>query len=376
MSAQLEEILAGHRVCICVGSGGVGKTTTSAAIAVGMAARGMKVAVLTIDPARRLADSLGLEELGNTLSQVDTSTLEGLTDLQGVADGELWAMMLDSKATFDEVIHAYAPDEESRDRILGNRIYKQISGALAGSQEYMAMEKLYELDTEGEYDLLILDTPPSRNALDFLDAPQRVTQFIEGRAMRLFVRPTGFGARVAGRGFGVVSAVLRRVTGGDLIADLSEFFSAMAGMLGGFKERAERVEALLSDEGTTFLVVTGPAGEPIEEAAYLRAKLAEGNLPFGGLIVNRVHPQAAGSGEPGSNRRALAALKKSLADTDLAQRVVDAESDQAVLANRDRRNIDALAAEAPGVSMIEVPELGDEIHDIEGLLALGRYLFE
>jgi anion-transporting ArsA/GET3 family ATPase len=376
MSAQLEGILAGNRVCICVGSGGVGKTTTSAAIAVGMAARGMKVAVLTIDPAKRLAESLGLEWLGNTPRQVDTTALGGLADLDGDGDGELWAMMLDSKATFDEVVDTYAPDQESRDRILHNRIYKQISGALAGSQEYMAMEKLYELDSEGGYDLLILDTPPSRNALDFLDAPQRVTQFIEGRAMRLFIRPTGFGARVAGRGFSVISSVLRRVTGGDLIADLSEFFSAMAGMLGGFRERAERVEALLSDEGTTFLVVTGPAGEPIEEAAYLRAKLEEGGLPFGGLIVNRVHPQAAGSGEPGGTAGALAALKKSLGDNDLAERVVAAESDQAVLADRDRRNIDALAMGAPGVPLIEVPELTDAIHDIDGLLALGRYLFE
>ncbi len=374
MSAQLEEILAGNRVCICVGSGGVGKTTTSAAIAVGMAARGMKVAVLTIDPAKRLAESLGLEGLGNTPRQVDTSALGSLTDLEGA--GELWAMMLDSKATFDEVIDTYAPDQESRDRILHNRIYKQISGALAGSQEYMAMEKLYEIDSEGGYDLLILDTPPSRNALDFLDAPQRVTQFIEGRAMRLFIRPTGLGARVAGRGFSVISSVLRRVTGGDLIADLSEFFSAMAGMLGGFRERAERVEALLSDEGTTFLVVTGPAGEPIEEAAYLRTKLEEGGLPFGGLIVNRVHPQAAGSDEQGGAANALAALRKSLGDNDLAERVVAAESDQAVLADRDRRNIDALAAGAPGVPLIEVPELSDAIHDIEGLLALGRHLFE
>ena len=374
MSGTLEEILAGHRVCICAGSGGVGKTTTSAAIGVGMAARGMKVAVLTIDPAKRLADSLGLAELGNSPGRVDIGALDGPTDPAG--RGELWAMMLDSKATFDELIDTYAPDDPSRDRILGNRIYKQISGALAGSQEYMAMEKLFELTTEGDYDLLILDTPPSRNALDFLDAPQRVTRFIEGRAMRLFIRPTGLGARVAGRGFGVVSSVLRRITGGDLIADLSEFFSAMAGLLGGFRDRAERVEALLSDAETTFLVVTGPAGEPIEEAAYLRRKLAEGGLPFGGLIVNRVHPLVAGSGESGNPRKASAALRKSLGDASLAVRVLEAATDQGILADRDRRNIDALTADEPGTPLIEVPELSDEIHDIEGLQALGRHLFE
>ena len=286
MSAHLDAILAGRSICICAGSGGVGKTTTAAAVAVAMAARGLKVAVLTIDPARRLADSLGLAELGNVPVRVELGE-------HGGGGGELWAMMLDAKATFDEVIDRYATDEQARRRILDNRIYQQISGALAGSQEYMAMEKLYELDDEDDFDLLVLDTPPSRNALDFLDAPRRVTQFVEGRAMRLFIRPTGFGARIAGRGFSVVSAVLRRVTGGDLIADLSEFFSAMAGLLGGFRDRAERVEGLLGDERTTFLIITAPAGEPIREAGYLRGKLAEGDFPLGAMVVNRVHTTSA-----------------------------------------------------------------------------------
>jgi anion-transporting ArsA/GET3 family ATPase len=372
LSGSIEEILGSHRVCICAGSGGVGKTTTSAAIGVGMATRGKKVAVLTIDPAKRLADSLGLAELGNAPGRVDISAIDDPANPG--RHGELWAMMLDSKATFDDLIDTYAPDEQARDRVLGNRIYKQISGALAGSQEYMAMEKLYELHSEGDYDLLILDTPPSRNALDFLDAPQRVTRFIEGRAMRLFIRPTGLGARVAGRGFGVVSSVLRRITGGDLIADLSEFFSAMAGLLGGFRDRAERVEALLRDADTTFLVVTGPAGEPIEEAAYLRRKLADGGLPFGGLIVNRVHPLVAGAGGSGT-KKASAALRKSIGDASLTDRILAAAADQAILADRDRRNIDALTADEPGTPLIEVPELSDEIHDIEGLQALGRHLF-
>ena len=368
----LEDVLDGKAMCICAGSGGVGKTTTSAAIALGMAARGLKVAVLTIDPARRLADSLGLDELDNVPRRVAAG------DRAAEGDGELWAMMLDPKATFDDLIDTYSEDAEARDRVLDNRIYRQISGALAGSQEYMAMEKLYELHTEGEYDLLILDTPPSRNALDFLDAPQRVTQFIEGRAMRLFIRPTGFGARVAGRGFGVVTSVLRRVTGGDLIADLSEFFAAMAGLLGGFRDRAERVEGLLRDPETTFLVVTGPAGEPIEEAAYLRAKLAEGGLELGGVVVNRVHPLTGPDGAPGGAEGALEALSRKrggVGDADLAARVVAAAADRHTLAVRDRRNIEELASEAEGVPLFEVPELSDEIHDIEGLTALGRHLF-
>ena len=190
--------------------------------------------------------------------------------------------------------------------------------------------------------------------------------------MRLFIRPTGLGARVAGRGFSVVSTVLRRLTGSDLIADLSEFFSAMAGLLGGFRERAERVEALLRDAGTTFLIVTGPAGEPIEEAAYLRRKLDEGGLPLGGVIVNRVHPRIEGSG---GRSRPLAALRTSLGDDDLASRVVAAASDQAVIADRDRRNIRRLSSDAGGVALFQVPELSDEIHDVEGLSALGRHLF-
>jgi anion-transporting ArsA/GET3 family ATPase len=360
VSAHLETILAGRSICICVGSGGVGKTTASAAIAVAMAQRGLKVAVLTIDPARRLADSLGLADLGNVPSPV------GLGEAGG--DGELWAMMLDPKATFDEVIQRYSPDEEARQRIIGNRIYQQISGALAGSQEYMAMEKLYELDEDGDFDLLILDTPPSRNALDFLDAPRRVTQFVEGRAMRLFVRPTGFGARIAGRGFSVVSSVLRRVTGGDLIADLSEFFSAMAVLLGGFRERAERVEGLLRDERTSFLVVTGPAGEPVKEAGYLRSKLAEGDLPLGAVIVNRVHTLTSDTGE---QREALAEL---IEDEDLLDRILAAYEARRLLAARDRENIASLRAGSPGVPVFEVPELSDEIHDLPGLAEFARLL--
>ncbi len=362
MSAHLDAILAGRSICICVGSGGVGKTTTSAAIAVAMAHRDLKVAVLTIDPARRLADSIGLSELGNEPSRVDLREVRG--------GGELWAMMLDPKATFDEVIQRYSPDEEARRRILDNRIYQQISGALAGSQEYMAMEKLYELDELDEFDLLILDTPPSRNALDFLDAPRRVTQFVEGRAMRLFIRPTGFGARIAGRGFSVVSSMLRRVTGGDLIADLSEFFSAMAVLLGGFRERAERVEGLLRDERSAFLIVTGPTGESIEEAGYLRGKLDEGDLPLGAVIVNRVHVSDA----PGDDDTARAALAGVIGDGDLIERVLAAHAARSILAERDRANISALRAGSPGVPVFEVPELSEEIHDLDGLRDFAQLL--
>src|SRR5919197_4761002 len=197
---MLTSLLEGKRIVICAGSGGVGKTTTAAAIALGMAERGRRVAVVTIDPARRLAEALGVGELDNEPRLVDLEL-----------DGELWAMMLDSKRTFDELIERLAPDERTRDEVFANRIYQQLSGAVSGSQEFTAIAKLYELDREGGFDLLVLDTPPTRTALDFLDAPSRLTRFFQGRAIRMFLRPAGLGGRILGRGTGVVFSVLQRV---------------------------------------------------------------------------------------------------------------------------------------------------------------------
>ncbi len=281
------DLLEGKRICVCAGAGGVGKTTTAAAIAAGMAARGKRVAVLTIDPARRLADSLGLPELGNIERRVDPGLFAAAeVETNG---GELWAMMLDAKQTFDEVVREHAPDDETRERILSNRIYQQLSSALAGSQEYMAMEKLYEVHAEDRYDLLVLDTPPSRYALDFLDAPNRLLQFIDGRALQVFMKPTGIGMRVFGRGASMMFSILRRITGVDLLEDLAEFFQAFSGMVGGFRERARRVNELLTDPATSFLVVCGPQGEPITEAVHFHHKLEQAEMPFGGVIVNKVH---------------------------------------------------------------------------------------
>jgi anion-transporting ArsA/GET3 family ATPase len=369
MSA-VDEILKGKEICICAGSGGVGKTTTSAAIATGMAARGLKVCVLTIDPAKRLADSLGLEELGNEASRVDPALFErhGLE-----MRGELWAMMLDAKATFDELVARQAPDEESRDRVLGNRIYQQISSALAGSQEYMAMEKLFELYTEGRFDLLVLDTPPSRNALDFLDAPRRLTQFIEGRSLSVFMRPTGVAARFAGRGASMALSVLKRIVGFDLLADLAEFFNAFSGMVDGFQARAKRVNSLLADRRTTFLVVCGPQGEPIDEAVYFHRKLVEAKLPFGGVIVNKVHyPAERLRGDVEDLEGAVAGR---LEDEDLARRVRENFADYQALAERDARNIERLARELRTTGVIRVPYLDEDVHDLGGLAEIDRYLF-
>jgi anion-transporting ArsA/GET3 family ATPase len=367
--ASVDRLLEGKGVCICAGSGGVGKTTTSAAIAMGMAARSKKVAVLTIDPAKRLADSLGLAELGNVEQRVDPTRFEQAgIDLR---DGELWAMQLDAKATFDDVVAKHAPDEETRDRILENRIYKQISNALAGSQEYMAMEKLYELHAEDRYDLLVLDTPPSRNALDFLEAPKRLTQFIEGRSLQLFMRPTGIGMRVFGRGTSLGLSVLKRITGVDLLQDISEFFQAFSGMVGGFRERARRVNELLADERTSFLVVCGPQGEPISEAVYFHRKLVEAKLPFGGVIVNKVHYASDAGGEG----RLAEELSGALGDADLARRVEANFADYQALAARDAENIARLTREMKPRRVIRVPYLDEDVHDIRGLAEINRYLF-
>jgi anion-transporting ArsA/GET3 family ATPase len=365
---SVNEILAGHRVCICAGSGGVGKTTTSAALAAGLASRGQKVAVLTIDPAKRLADSLGLDELSNEPRQVDPK----LFDKAGMEmRGELWAMMLDAKATFDELVRKHAPDAETRDRILQNRIYRQISNALAGSQEYMAMEKLFEIHQSGVFDFLVLDTPPSRNALDFLDAPKRLTQFIEGRGMQVFMKPTGMATKLVGRGSSMMFGVLKRITGLDLLTDLSEFFQAMSGMVDGFQERAKRVNELLSDPATAFMIVCGPQGEPIEEAVYFHRKLVEAKLPVGGVIVNKVHYESEADLSEGEVEAEL----EGALGSDLAERVASNFADYQALAKRDAANVEHLARELKAERVIRIPHLDEDVHDLEGLLQINRFLF-
>lgn len=361
--------LQGKRVCIVAGSGGVGKTTTSAAIALGLAAEGKKVAVVTIDPAKRLASALGLEQLGNEPHRVDPA----LFTKAGVeVTGELWAMMLDAKRTFDELIERLAPDEKTRREILENRIYQELSGAVAGTQEFTAIAKLYELDRDGDYDVVILDTPPSRNALDFLDAPDRLTSFFEGRALKLFLAPSGIAAKVVGRSTGVVFSVLKRVTGVDLLQDLSVFFRALGGIIEGFTERASGVKALLGDPATTFLIVTSPQREPVDEAIFFHGKLAEARMPFGGLIVNRVTPCAQ------DDEVDVPALTASMTDelgASLAGKVARTYAEAQALAHRDLRAIERLRAELGVEDPILVPQLEGDVHDIRGLLGVQRHLF-
>jgi anion-transporting ArsA/GET3 family ATPase len=351
----IERLLARKDVCIVAGSGGVGKTTTSAAIALGMAARGKRVAVLTIDPAKRLANSLGLTELGNEERQVEVDV-----------KGELWAMMLDAKRTFDELVEWHAPDEQTRDAVLGNRIYRELSNAVAGSQEYMAMEKLHELHQEGRYDLLVLDTPPTRNALDFLDAPKRLSTFIDSRSLQLFMAPGRLGLKFLGRGTGVLFGAMQRLTGIDLLKDMSEFFQSFGDMAEGFRERAEHVNALLADSRTGFVLVTSPRRDAVDEATFFHHRLLDAGLPFSGVVVNRTHPPVPEDGTGG--------LKGPLGE-ELAHKVAASLADHRTLAERDRVNLRGLQARMGRKPMVKVPELDGEVHDLDGLARMCVHLF-
>jgi anion-transporting ArsA/GET3 family ATPase len=357
---SVAELLEGRQICICAGTGGVGKTTSAAAIGVGMAEQGLKVAVLTIDPAKRLANSLGLPELGNEEQRIELD-----------APGELWAMMLDPKRTFDEIVAKHAPDAKTRDAVLSNRIYKELSTAVAGSQEYMAMEKLHELHSEGRYDLLVLDTPPTRNALDFLDAPERLSRFIDSRSLQFFLAPPRTGLKLFSRGTGLLFSVLKRVTGVDLLQDLSDFFTSFGDMADGFRERSKAVRELLGDERTTFLLVTSPAHEAVEETSFFRDKLEEGGMPFGGVLVNRMHveadlPAAGADVEPDLT---------ALLDEKLAHKVVANFDDFHALAVRDRENVERLAGDIGERPLIVVPYLDDDVHDLDGLRRINEHLF-
>ncbi|MGP4115222.1 ArsA family ATPase [Streptomyces sp. 4N509B] len=282
---------AGTRIVVCCGAGGVGKTTTAAALGLRAAERGRRVVVLTIDPARRLAQSMGLTELDNTPRPVP--------GIDTAAGGELFAMMLDMKRTFDEIVEAHADPARAR-AILGNPFYQSLSAGFAGTQEYMAMEKLGQLAARDEWDLIVVDTPPSRSALDFLDAPQRLGSFLDGRFIRVLMGPAKAGGR-AGRkvlglgmaGLSLVAGTLGKVLGTALLRDVQTFVAAMDTMFGGFRTRADATYRLLQAPGTAFLVVAAPEQDALREAAYFVERLAADRMPLAGLVLNRVHVPAA-----------------------------------------------------------------------------------
>jgi anion-transporting ArsA/GET3 family ATPase len=270
--------------------------------------------------------------------------------------------MLDAKRTFDDLVETYALDERARDAVLSNRIYQELSSAVSGSQEYMAMEKLYELHMEGGFDLLVLDTPPTRNALDFLDAPERLHRFIDSRSLRFFLSP---GIRIVGRGSGLLFAMLQRVTGIDLLRDLSEFFTSFGGMSEGFRARAERVLDLLGSDAATFVLVTSPRHDAIDEAIFFHERLIERGMPFGGAVVNRFH-DLSGDDEPGLG---------GVLDRELAAKVEANFDDYRALAKRDRANLRRLTSQLEGEPVVVIPELDDDVHDLDGLNRMIEHLF-
>jgi anion-transporting ArsA/GET3 family ATPase len=367
--------LRGRRVVVVAGAGGVGKTTVSAALALGLACRGARVAVVTIDPARRLASALGIEHLGDTPHRVDPSRVEA-AGLQ--MTGTLDALQLDPQATFDRLVAREAPDDAARDKILRNRVYRHLSGAVAGAQEFMAVERLHELVDSGDYDAVVLDTPPARNALDFLDAPERMTRFVEGRGLRLLLGPRSGAGRTGWRalqaGGHMLMSVVERLTGAQLLTDISEFLQSFDGMYQGFSERASAVRVLLASDSTRFVVVTGPRPEPAGEAIALWRRLRDERYPLGAVVVNRVHAEPGGDGAAPDG---LATLLRDAGAPDpegLAARATDALMTARARAAADRHEMQVVASALDDPPTVMVPALDDDPVEVAGLARVTREL--
>ncbi len=358
----------GPSIYVCAGPGGVGKTTVSAALALGLAESGRRVLVVTIDPAKRLATALGLQQLGGEPQLIEPERLlaGGLS-----VKGQLWAMTLDVKSTLDSLIGTLAPDSRTREEILGNRIYRDLSSAVAGSQELSAVAKLYELHHEGDFDTIVLDTPPSRNVLDFLDAPTRLERFLGGRAIGIFLTPGGLATRLIGRPTFLVFSIFARAAGIDLLGDLTAFFRSLAGTIEGMLERARGVGELLRDPRTTsFLIVTSPERGPAEEAIALGEHLAQEGMPFGGLIVNRVHVDGLGEHTPEEVKSLLA---PELGDR-LAARVAENLANFDVLARRDAQTIAHLRDAMGDRNPVLIPHLDEDVQDVDSLVKVAAHL--
>ncbi|MEO6886965.1 MAG: ArsA-related P-loop ATPase [Jatrophihabitantaceae bacterium] len=359
------------RIVVTCGSGGVGKTTTAAALALLGAEAGRRTVVLTIDPARRLAQSMGLTELDNTPREV-----------KGVANGQLFAMMLDMKRTFDDVVLEHSTAERA-EQIFANPFYQSLSSSFAGTQEYMAMEKLGQLSATGEWDLIIVDTPPSRSALDFLDAPNRLGRFLDGRMIRILTMParTGgkTGLKVMTAGLGIFSKVFSRVLGGDLIRDLSAFVSALETMFGGFRERAQQTYELLKAPGTAFVVVAAPEPDALREASYFVERLSAERMPLAGLVVNRMRRTAHTDGPSLTANQSEAAAdvlstKPADAATNLALAALRVHTEIARAAEHDARMAKRFSSAHPDVRVVSLPALPADVHDLDGLRTIGALL--
>lgn len=360
---DLGPILRDERTSIVVtcGSGGVGKTTTAAAMALWAADTGRKVAVLTIDPAKRLAQSLGLRELDNDPRRVDVPLAH--------ADGQLWAMMLDTRRTFDEMVSQHSTPERAK-AILANPFYQVISSSFSGTQEYMAMEKLATLAATGQFDLIVVDTPPSRSALDFLDAPQRLSSFMDGRMIKLLASPGRGVMKIVGAGFALFSRAVTAVLGGQLLADAAQFVQLFEDMFGGFRERAQATYELLRAPGTKFVVVSICEGDALREASYFTDRLRAEHMPLAGLVLNRTHPPladlSAGTAEVAAGTLATSAP--------LAAAVLDIHARRLAVRSAElhmRARFDRVHSDLP---VVEVPALPSDAHDVPALREIGSRL--
>jgi anion-transporting ArsA/GET3 family ATPase len=365
---DVDAVLDTAKILVCCGSGGVGKTTTAAALALRAAERGRRTVVLTIDPARRLAQSMGLTELDNT-----PRTVPGADTAAG---GSLDAMMLDMKRTFDDIVLAHA-DGAKAQVIFENPFYQALSSSFAGTQEYMAMEKLGQLKATGDYDLIVVDTPPTRSALDFLDAPERLTTFLDGRMIRILLAPAKAGGKaylkVVTTGFTVFTSVITRIIGAQVLQDVSQFVASLETMFGGFRERAQETYDLLKAPGTAFVVVAAPERDALREAAYFVERLAEEKMPLAGLVVNRVHRSGTAVLTP---ERALAGAQSldEQGGHELTAAVLRLHADRVSLAARERRLQERFCGAHPGVPVVEVAALPGDVHDLDGLRAVGQDL--
>jgi anion-transporting ArsA/GET3 family ATPase len=351
MSETLGEVLTAADVVICCGSGGVGKTTTAAAVGLQAAQLGRRAVVVTIDPAKRLADALGVPG-GLTNDPIRLPVADG--------PGELWALMLDTASTFDGLVQSNAASPEQAERILGNRFYRNIAGSLSGTQEYMAGERLHDLHGDPRFDLIVVDTPPTRNALDFLDAPNTLTRFIDHPLFKLMMLPTRRGLRMLSVATQPMIRMISKVVGGETVADAMAFFQAFSGMETGFRQRADEVLTLLRSEATRFMLVASPRSDTVEEARFFAARLADSGLGVAALVVNRSTPVF---GEPPDER-----------PTDGSGVLYDNLVELSRMAAAERIHLGALE-EQTGVTAVWVPMLPSDVHDTDGLETIRALLF-
>lgn len=389
-SLDLDRLLRDKRIVVCCGSGGVGKTTVSAALGVQAAMLGRTVLALTVDPAKRLADSLGLTELGNQETRVpEESFLRG----GGRPGGSLHAMMLDTKRTFDELIERYAPNEEAARTILKNPFYQHLSSAMTGSHEYLAMEKLYQIHLEDRYDLIVLDTPPTKHALDFLEAPSRVRAFFDRSISQWFLKPYLTMGRLSlnlfNRTAGTIVRLVERFTGAEFLHDVSDFVTGLADSFDIFRSRAEEVMHVLRGEQTAFLLVTSTDRGALEEAAYFFERIRQASLPFAGIIANRFHAlpvpgetgggeaeESAGDGMPSVDNDASTLHEQRGLPLPVARQLAENFDRFLRLGQRDQRVLDEFVQRSPArIPILKIPAFDEDIFDMEGLFKMNAHLF-